>query len=166
MIIPRQPRVLFLLTALACTGLIGFALFLQHVKGLEPCPLCISQRLVVIAIGLTALIGALHNPRRGGYKVYGLITAFFGISGAALAIRQLWLQQLPPEQVPSCMPSLQYLMDVLPFTEVVRIMLSGTGDCAQVQWVFLGLPIPGWTLVAFTGFTLFGLYQYLIHRSR
>ncbi|WP_263081600.1 disulfide bond formation protein B [Endozoicomonas sp. Mp262] len=159
-------RVLFLLAALSCAGLIGFALFLQHIEGLEPCPLCISQRIVVIAIGLAALVATIHNPGHLGYKIYGVLTSLLGASGMALASRQIWIQHLPPEQVPSCMPGVEYLVDILPLTEFVKIMLTGTGDCAEIQWTFLGLTIPGWTLLTFAGFTVFGIYEIFRKRRR
>ncbi len=158
MVLPKS-RMLFFLTLFSCIGLMGFALFLQHVEELEPCPLCISQRIVVISLGVTALIAVLHNPGKSGFRRYGLLTAFLGLCGMALASRQIWIQHLPPEDAPSCMPGVEYLVDILPFTELMQIMLMGTGDCADIQWVFLGLSIPGWTLIAFTGFTVFGLFE-------
>ncbi len=152
-------RILFFLAALATAGLMTFSLFLQHGLELEPCPLCISQRIVMVTLGVIGLIAAIHNPKTTGFRVYGGITLITGIAGMALAIRQLYIQNLPPEKVPACMPAIEYLVDMLPFTQIVQIMLTGTGDCAEVQWTFMGLTIPGWTLIMFTGFTLFGLVE-------
>ena len=92
-----------------------------------------------------------------GRRVYACCTLFFRLAGIGLASRQLWLQSLPEDQVPACGPGLEYMMDVLPWTEVVSVMLRGTGDCAEVQWTFLSLSIPGWSFVAFSGFVLISL---------
>ncbi|MGI9273623.1 MAG: disulfide bond formation protein B [Endozoicomonas sp.] len=154
-----QSRTLFLLAATGCAALMGFSLYLQHSMGLEPCPLCISQRIAMTALGVMLLITAIHNPGVTGYRVYGALTTFLGLVGAALAARQLWVQSLSPEEMLECKPPIEFLIDILPFTEIVQMMLTGTGDCGEVQWVFLGLSIPGWTLVMFSGFTLFGLFE-------
>ncbi|MCL6271173.1 disulfide bond formation protein B [Sansalvadorimonas sp. 2012CJ34-2] len=132
---------------------------LQHVVGLEPCPLCISQRIVVISITLVVLIAAIHNPQTKGKRNYGRIVFVLGLFGIGLAVRQLYLQSLPVDQAPACMPGLDYLVEVLPLTELITVMFSGTGDCAEVQWSFLGLTIPGWTLVCFICYSIFGLLE-------
>ncbi len=160
MTLPRS-RTLFLLATLCCFGLIGTALVMEHQMGLEPCPLCIMQRIVVMTLGVLFLLATLHNPGSKGYRRYSAICVVTAISGMALAIRQLWLQNLPEDEVPACAPPLDYMLESFPLTEVLTFMLSGTGDCAEVQWVFLGLSIPGWTLVAFTGFALFALLELL-----
>ncbi|WP_330926761.1 disulfide bond formation protein B [Candidatus Sororendozoicomonas aggregata] len=151
-------RQLFILATITSVVLMGFSFYLQHAQGLEPCPICVSQRIVFTLLGVTSLLASLQNPEALGIKIYSLLTAVFGAAGAGLAIRQLWIQHLPPDQAPNCMPGLEYLVDILPPTDLLRVMLTGTGDCATVQWVFLGLSIPGWTLIAFTGFTLMGLF--------
>ncbi|WP_281648407.1 disulfide bond formation protein B [Parendozoicomonas sp. Alg238-R29] len=160
MVIPES-RSLHFLACLVSAGLIGGAFFFEYIMELEPCPLCMSQRIVVIAIGLTALIAAIHNPQRKSRRRYGSAILMLSVIGAGLAIRQLYLQSLPAGQAPACMPSLDYLVDVLPVMELITVMLSGTGDCAEVQWVFLGLTIPGWTLVCFMIYFLFGLLELL-----
>ena len=152
-------RVLFLLAFLGSVFLMGMALWFEHGMGLEPCPLCISQRIVVILLGVLSLVAVLHNPERKGLKVYGSLVMLTGIVGAVLASRQLWLQSLPPDQVPACLPSVDYLMEVLPFTEFLTIMFSGTGDCAEVKWDMLGVSMPGWTLLAFVAYALFGCFE-------
>ncbi|MCL6414379.1 disulfide bond formation protein B [Aestuariirhabdus sp. Z084] len=165
MSIPRS-RILFLLAMLGCVGLIGSALVMEHMMGLEPCPLCIMQRIVVIALGVLFLVAALHNPGGTGYRRYAFIGLLTAGSGVALSLRQLWLQSLPPEEVPACAPPLDYMLESFPLTEVLEFMLSGTGDCAEVQWVFLGLSIPAWTLICFSLFTLFSLYELFRARQR
>ena len=152
-------RVLHFLAFLVSIGLMGGALTLQHVVGLEPCPLCISQRIVVISIALVTLVAAIHNPQSRGMRNYGRFVFFLGLFGIGLAVRQLYLQNLPAGEAPACMPGLDYLVDVLPLNELLYVMFSGTGDCAEVQWHFLGLTIPGWTLVSFICYTVFGFLE-------
>ena len=163
MFIPAS-RVLYFLLFVACVCMMGFAFFLEHVKDLEPCPLCMSQRIVFIAAGLIALIAALHNPKKTGAKVYGVLLIVISAIGVALSSRQLWLQSLPEDEIPACGPGLSYIVENLayfPMQEVLTMMLSGTGDCADVQWVFLGLSIPGWTCLVFMSMIILGLFQLL-----
>jgi len=144
-------RAAYLLGFLVCAGLMAWALWLQYGEGLEPCPLCMFQRVAVVAVGLVFLIAAIHNPRRGGATFYALLTLIFAGAGAAFAARQIWLQALPKDQVPACGMGIGYMMETLPFTEVVRKVLEGSGECAEKGWVFLGLSIAGWTFVFFAG---------------
>jgi disulfide bond formation protein DsbB len=142
-------RIGYLLGFLVCAGLMAFALYLQFGEDLEPCPLCILQRVAVVAMGLTFLIAAIHNPGRLGARVYALVQLALGGAGAALALRQLWLQSLPKDQVPVCGMSLSYMLDTLPLAETLRKVLEGSGECAEKGWEFLHLSIAGWTLVFF-----------------
>ena len=132
-----------------CCGLMGFALFAQHVLLLDPCPLCVFQRVAVISIGVIYLVAALHNPSGAGRFVYGVLLALAAAGGATVAARHAWLQQLPPDQVPSCGPGLDYMLDTLPFTEVLGKVFRGSGECAEVNWSWLGLSMPEWTLLCF-----------------
>ena len=140
-----------------CCGLMGFALFAQHVLLLDPCPLCVFQRVAVISIGVIFLAAALHNPGGAGRIVYGLLLAFAAVGGALVAGRHAWLQQLPPDQVPSCGPGLDYMLDTLPFTEVLGKVFRGSGECAEIVWQFLGLSMPGWVLVWMIALGVLGL---------
>jgi disulfide bond formation protein DsbB len=142
-------RIGYLLGFLVCVGLMGYALYLQYVMDLEPCPLCTLQRVAVIGMGLVFLIAAVHNPGRTGAGVYALVQLLIGGAGAAIAARQVWLQSLPKDQVPACGMSLNYMFDTLPFTDVLRKVLEGSGECAEKGWEFLHLSIAGWTLVFF-----------------
>ncbi len=144
-------RIIFLIVFLGCTGLMGVALYMEHAMGLEPCNLCILQRVAVIATAVVALVAAIHGPTLAGIKTYAGLGALVSTAGAGISGRQLWLQSLPADQVPACGPSLDYLIDVFPLTEAVRMVLEGDGDCAEVVWSFLGISIPGWTLVGFCG---------------
>lgn len=150
-------RRLFLLGFLLCVMLIATALVFQHVMGLEPCPLCIFQRVFVIALGATMLAAAIHDPRIVGRRVYAALTVSLGVLGIIVAGRHVWLQNLPADQVPDCGPGLEYMLEAFPLSEALELVFRGSGECAEVQWVFLGLSIPGWTLVIFVGSTIFGL---------
>lgn len=152
-----RQRPLFFAGFLVCAALLATALVMQHVLGLEPCPLCIFQRVLVIALGGVMLVAALHDPGLVGRRIYGVLIAVLGVLGLVVAGRHVWLQNLPADQVPECGPGLEYMLEAFPLTEALSLVFRGSGECAEVQWVFLGLTIPGWTLVAFAGFTVFGL---------
>ena len=152
-------RIIYLLVAIGCFSAIGAALYMEHVMGLEPCPLCIFQRVMVIIAGCIALVAAIHTPAAFGIRVYASSMMASAVVGGGIAIRQLWLQSLPADQVPACAPSLDYLLDVFPLTDVLSMVLTGDGSCAEVQWLFLGLSLPGWTLIGFVGLVAIGTYQ-------
>jgi len=149
----------FLLIALACAGLIMVALYMQYVMGLEPCYLCIVQRVFVIITGVVALLAVVHNPSKTGIRIYGVITAVAALAGSGFSIRQLWLQSLPEDQVPACGPPADYLMESFSFFEWLPILLKGDGNCAKVDWTFLSLSIAGWMLIMFICLALFSLWQ-------
>lgn len=151
-------RRLFGLIALAAAALLGAALYLQEVRGLEPCYLCIVQRVLVIAVGVVAAIAWLHRPGPTGRRLYGAAIALAAFAGAGFSTRQLWLQHLPPERVPACGPPADYLVENFPLSEWLPLLLKGDGNCAEVQWTFLGLSIPGWLLPCFLLFGAAGLW--------
>ena len=151
-----RQRPLFLAAFLVCAALIATALTMQYALKLEPCPLCIFQRVFVISLGGIALVAAIHDPGLAGRRVYGVLIVVFGVLGMIVAGRHAWLQTLPADQVPECGPGLEYMLNAFPLTEALSLVFRGSGECADVQWVFLGLTIPGWTLVIFTAFTIFG----------
>lgn len=143
-------RRLNVLGALICAGGLGVAYYAQFVLGLEPCPLCIFQRLALLAVGLAFLAAALHNPPGWGAKAYGLLIGAIAAVGVGIAARHLWLQYLPPDQTPRCGPGLDYLLQTFPLSETIREVLTGSGECAKIDRV-LGLTIPAWTLLLFLG---------------
>jgi len=149
-----RPRVWFLFVGLACFGMVTYALYVQHVDFLDPCPLCVFQRVAFMAVGAFALLAALHGPGPTGRWVYGALVAISGITGMLIAVRHLWLQSLPADQVPDCGMGLNYMLDTMPFLDVLREVLYGSGECAEVIWQFLGLSMPGWTLIWYTVFTV------------
>jgi disulfide bond formation protein DsbB len=142
-------RIGYALGFLVCLGLMAYALYLQYGQDLEPCPLCVLQRACVIAMGVVFLVAAFQNPGRSGATVYALLQLVIGGAGAVLATRQTWLQSLPKDQVPACGMSLNYMLDTLPFTDVLNKVFEGSGECAEKGWEFLRLSIAGWTLVFF-----------------
>lgn len=144
-------RVAYLLGFLVCAALMGWAFWLQYGEGLEPCPLCMFQRVAVCAVGLVFLVAFVHNPRRGFARVYAALTVLFAGAGAGFAGRQIWLQSLPKDQVPACGMGLNYMLDTLPLADVIGKVLGGSGECAEKGWEFLGLSIAGWTFVFFIG---------------
>ncbi len=155
----------FLLGFLLCAGLIGFALFSQFQWGLLPCPLCIFQRIAFAGIAVVFLIGGLHAPKGvWGRRAYGLLALIPAGIGTGIAGRHVWLTTLPPSKVPECGPPLQFMMDTNPLTDVIRKVLTGSGECAKVDWSFLGLSMPAWSLVWFV--LLAGWASYAAFRSR
>ncbi len=131
----------------SCIGLVAVALYFQHIDGLDPCPLCIFQRVAFMLMGAIFLIAFLHNPKNSGMKVYGALTAIVGLVGIAIAARHVWLQNAPEDRVPECGPGLDFMIEVLPFRVMLEKVLTGSGECAEVSWTFLSLSMPTWSLV-------------------
>lgn len=152
-------RLTNLLIAVLAALAMAAALYLQHVDGLEPCPLCIFQRVAVMAVGAVALLAALQGPGAAGRRIYGALTAVAAAAGVVVAGRHVWLQHLPPDQVPSCGPGLDYWLDALPLRDVVQQVFKGSGECAKVDWTLLGLSLPEWTLMLFAGLLALALWQ-------
>ena len=137
----------------ACTGLLAFGYFLQYAKGLEPCPLCMMQRLALAAAGLASLVAALHHPARLGGYLYGAVVTLISLAGAAVAGRHVWLQHIPEDRRPACGPGLDYLLSTFGPLESFSRILRGSGECGVVDWTFLTFSIPEWTLAWFVVFS-------------
>lgn len=150
-------RLAYFLAFLACAGLLGYAYYLQHYQFYDPCPLCIFQRVAFMWMGAFFLLGAIHGPRNAIKRVYAIGAALGGLAGISIAGRHIWLQNLPADQVPACGPGLDYMIDTLPFADVLRQVFTGSGECAVIDWSFLGLSMPWWTLIWFVGLTLWAL---------
>jgi protein dithiol:quinone oxidoreductase len=142
---PRRP--LNFAGFLICAGLIGYALYAQFELGLEPCPLCIFQRIGIAALGVVFLIAAVHNPRGWGRRTYAGLIAIAALATVAVAARQLYIQHLPPGAIPSCGAPLSMMLKFMPLTAVIRKVLSGSGECGIVNWTFLHLAMPAWVLL-------------------
>jgi len=152
-----QSRTLFALAFIGCVLLMGVAFFLQYFIGLEPCPLCYVQRVIVIAFGVVSLLAALHNPSTTGRKIYAFMMVLIAGSGIAAAGRQIWLQQLPKDQLPACLPSLEFMLEAFPLQEVIGKMLHGSSDCAEVNWTFFGFSIAELSILGFIMMLLWSL---------
>lgn len=152
-------RGVFLTGFLVCLSMLLVAGYFQFIEHLDPCPLCILQRLMVLAVGFVFLLGLIHNPIDTGRRVYGFLVVLFAGLGAAIAGRHVWLQSVPEDQVPSCGPGLNFILDNFPISQAVDMVLRGSGECADVLWTLLGLSIPAWTLVAFVVMIIAGLTQ-------
>ena len=147
------------LVFLTCALLLCFAFYLELVEGLDPCPLCTLQRACIAVGGSFALIASMHNPGRVGFLCYAVFQVLFFSIGGALAGRQIYLQSLPTDLVPSCGPDLDYLLEIFPIFEVLRMIILNDGSCAEVLWRFLGFSIPQWTILAFLLLTVMCLLQ-------
>jgi len=153
-------RICFLLGFLFCAALLLMAIYFQFAGGLEPCPLCISQRIMVLAVAIVLLAAVLHHPARTGIRVYAMLGCLTALAGASVSGRHVWLQHLPAEEVPACGPGLEYMFQNFPLTDTLRAMLTGTGDCAKVDWTLMGLSMPAWVLICFLGLAIFSLAQF------
>lgn len=147
MTIPEK-RILNIGGFLACASMMGFALYAQYQLMLDPCPLCILQRVAVISLGIIFLLAALHNPTSWGGKAYAAALALVAAGGAAVAGWHVWLQHLPPDKVPSCGPGLDYMLENFPLGDALQMVFKGSGECAEIVWQFLGLSMPAWVLSA------------------
>ena len=136
--------------SLACVLLLGFGYFLEYAEGLAPCPLCVLQRVAFAMLAVVFLAAAIHRPRsRGGARAYGFVGGLFAAAGAGIAGWHIRLQSLPPEEAPECGPGLEYMLNAFPIGETVKMIFTGSGECAEVSWSFLSLSIPSWALIWF-----------------
>jgi len=148
------PRMGFGFVTLSTTSLLGFALYNQYVDFLDPCPLCIFQRLAFLWMGVFSLLALMQNPAQTGRRIYAWLIVAGAIFGAAVAGRHIWLQNLPPGKVPECGPGLNYMLENFPLADVLSSVLRGSGSCAEVKWTFIGMSMPMWTLIWYTGLGL------------
>ncbi len=146
-----------LIGTVTCGALLAYALFVQHGLGLEPCPLCILQRVAVIAAGACFLAAFVHDPDDRGARVYGVLVDLAAVAGILVAARHMWIMVQPPGAVAECGASLDYMLDVLPLHEVLARVLAGSGECAKLDWQFLGLNMPTWVLISLLGVGTWGI---------
>ena len=137
------------LGVLAVIGLMAYALYAQYVLRLEACPLCIFQRVALIALGFVFLAAALHAPRGAGARVYSVLGVLVAATGAGISSWHVHIQHLPPDKVPSCGPGLAYMFDAFPWLDALKMVFTGSGECAKVNWTFVGLAMPTWVLIWF-----------------
>jgi len=160
-----ESRGVNLFMAFVCHQLLIAAFYFQYVEGMDPCPLCIFQRVAVFVLGIWFLLHGIHKPLAGSrwhlvYNIGGLVSV---VIGGGIAARHAYLQTLPADLVPACGPSLGYLVDMLPFTEVLDVVLKGSGECAKVSWSMMGLSMPMWLFLFFIGCA--GLLIWRIYRD-
>jgi protein dithiol:quinone oxidoreductase len=148
----------------ACAALLAYAYYAQFVMHLEPCPLCIFQRVGVFATGVVFAAAAAHDPAGWGRRVYATLIALAAAATIGVAARQVYIQSLPPDAVPACGASLDFMLKVFPLTEVLTKVLTGSGECAKINWRFLGLAMPAWVLISAAGLGAWGLWANLRHR--
>lgn len=153
-----------ILAALSCAGLLGAAYYFEYALYLDPCPLCIMQRIGVLLVGLAFAAAAIHRPGRTGQMIYATAAMLAAVFGGAIAARHVWIQSLPPDLVPACGPGLAYMLDALPWQDLLSVLLRGNGNCAEQSWMFMGISMPQWVLVWFIGY--FGLGGFLFWRAR
>ena len=153
-----KTRLAFVLGAAVCAALLGYGYYLQYAQGLEPCPLCMIQRAFFYVVMALFIIAALHGPKRVGTAVYATLVVLVALGGAATASRQVWLQHLPADKVPQCGPDLFFMLENMPLSRTLQKLIQGSGECAAMDWKFLGLSIAGWALVWFIALAVYALW--------
>ena len=151
-------RPLSLLGFITCALLLAGAYYFEFAMDMEPCPLCIMQRLATLLVAIGCVIAWVGYQRPIVMKVASIWTLLASVFGIYFSNHHRWLQGLPEDQVPACGPSLEYMVDTLPLAELISVLLRGNGNCAEVSWNFLNLSMPGWLLVFFIGFLIASLY--------
>ncbi|MFJ5445599.1 disulfide bond formation protein B [Methylobacillus methanolivorans] len=147
----------YFLGFIASFGLVALALVIQQQYNLEPCPLCISQRIAFMALGLLFLMAALHNPGSMGRKVYGLLHVAAAVTGIGIAARHIWIQANPDKVMAECGAGFDYIMETFPLKKALDLIFKGTGECSAIDWTLFGLTIPQLSLIAFAGLGLFAV---------
>ena len=144
---------------LACTLMMAYALYAEHVLGFEPCPLCMFQRVGVMGLGAVFLLAALHHPAGArGAKIYAALLALAAAFPLYVSGRHVYIQSLPEGSVPSCGASFDYMMDVFPLMTVVQKVLTGAAECQKIDWAFLGLSMPGWVFLCVALLAAWGVW--------
>jgi disulfide bond formation protein DsbB len=160
-------RQLYLLLLSFSIVLLATSFTLQFGFHLEPCPLCIIARIIVIFLTILFALALIQNPGRLGQEIYSVLGTLLSLSGILVNARHLWIIHLPPEEVPACGPGFQYLIDTLHPVEALMVILQGSGECAENNAHFLGLSLPAWTLIAFVFLTMACLYSWhMNHRKK
>jgi disulfide bond formation protein DsbB len=153
-------RAQYLTGFILCVALLAYALYVQYGMLMLPCPLCVLQRIAFAALGLAFLVGGLHAPNgRAGRAAYGLLALVPAAVGAGIAGRHVLLQSLPASEVPLCTNmGLDFMLEAMGPMKALSSVLSGSGECAKIDWTFLGISMPGWTLAWFVGLGLGALW--------
>jgi protein dithiol:quinone oxidoreductase len=139
----------FLAGFIVCAALYAYAIYVQFALAIEPCPLCIFQRIVVIVVGVVFLVGSIQNPRETGRRIYGVIQLLAAFIGVGIAARHIWVQHQPPDPFAGCAPGWNYMVSNFPISKVLKMAFTGSADCSQITWTFLNLSMPEWTLICY-----------------
>ena len=154
----------FAAIALLCAAAMAYALYAQHVLGLEPCPLCIFQRVGIIATGVLAALFAVLNPQQWRARLAGALVALAALAGGTVSAWHVYLQHLPKDQVPACGPGLDFMLETLPWQQLLETVFKGSGECAEIGWTFLGQSMPVWTGLLFLALIIAALWNGWRHR--
>ena len=154
----NRARLLYAAPALICAALLGYGYYLQYFDGQDPCPLCLVQRGFYYGVLVIFAIAALHFPARTGKSIYCAAATLLALGGLGVAARQVWLQHLPPDQVPACGPDLFFMIENFPLARTLEKLFTGSGQCAEVTWRFLGLSIAEWSLAWFAVLALYAVW--------
>ncbi len=160
MTLPNK-RTLNFLGALACAGMMGFALYAQYVLLLNPCPLCVFQRIATMLVGIVFLAAALHNPGILGARIYAVLVLLTAGFGVGVASWHVYLQNLPADKVPSCGPGFEYIMENFALFDALDLIFQGSGECAEVVWRLMGLSMPTWVIIGLGGLGIAGIWNNL-----
>ena len=158
-------RALFLMIFLGCAGLLTYAIYLQLIKNLLPCPLCVVQRVAYWVAGIAALAAFLQGPQAFGRKVYGAFIVIASAAGAAVALRQAWLVRYPEAFECGISPEEEFL-NALPLARWWPDMFEANGDCVDVTWKFIGLTLPDWSAIFFILIAILATYATTVQDKR
>jgi len=160
MTLPNK-RTLNFLGAAACAAMMGFALYAQYVLLLNPCPLCVFQRIATILLAIVLLVAAVHNPGRTGARIYAFLVLMAAGFGVGVASWHVYLQSLPADKVPSCGPGFEYIMENFALFDALGLIFQGSGECAEVVWRLFGLSMPTWVIIGLGGLGIAGIWNNL-----
>ena len=155
----------YFLGFIASFGLVVYALYIQQQHNLEPCPLCIFQRIAYMVLGVLFLLAALHNPGKLGRKIYGLLQFIAAGAGIGIALRHIWIQANPDKVMAECGAGFDYIFETFPLKRALDLVFKGTGECSAIDWTLFGLTIPQLSLIAFVGLAIYAIYLAILKKS-
>lgn len=155
-----------LLGALVCFGMFAYAIYSEKVLGFVPCPLCMFQRVCIVALGIVFLVAGLHRVRRTGGMVYAALVFLAAGATTWVAGRHVWIQHQPPGTVPACGAPLDNLLQMFPLHDVIRRVMTGGGECGVIDWTFLGISMPGWVLIAAVALGIAAVLNNIVYPPR
>ncbi|MEZ5495745.1 MAG: disulfide bond formation protein B [Gammaproteobacteria bacterium] len=151
----KSSRFLSFLAFFTTVLMLSYAYYEQYVNGLNPCPLCLVQRFIILIIGVLFLITFIFNPQKRMKTISGIVITLISLTGAFVSAWHVRMQHLPPDEIPDCGPGLEYMVQNFPIGTIFKNLFTGSGQCAEIDWQFLGLSMPAWTFVCFVGFLIY-----------